>query len=194
MTDNTRFTHAVKMDGQKPPMDLIPWESMEGVAQVLDFGRCKYQAHNWRKGFLWTRLASAALRHIFSWLSGEDNDKESGLSHIDHATCCLMFLSAHIKSKAMGKDDRAHILLAEDTPKPIPAASVPVHSETVWGVFYVGYTGKQGKYLNFVSGPFVSQDVAQAALIARAESQENNPDEYYLDTYRIKPDGKADFT
>lgn len=110
MSDD-RFTHAVKMDENKPPLDLIPWEAMDGVARVLDFGRVKYEAHNWRKGFKWTRLAAAALRHIFSWLSGEDKDKESGLSHIDHALCCLMFLSAHIKNANMGKDDRAHVLL-----------------------------------------------------------------------------------
>jgi hypothetical protein len=102
---DTRFSDAVKYDGNKPPMHLIPWEAMTGAAQVLDFGRVKYQAHNWRKGFAWCRLAGAALRHIFAWLSGEDKDPESGLSHIDHALCCLMFLSAHIKGE-LGTDDR----------------------------------------------------------------------------------------
>jgi hypothetical protein len=103
MTEN-RFT-ATKFDQNKPPMQLIPWEAMTGIAQVLDFGRQKYAEHNWRNGFLWGRLAGAALRHIFAWLSGEDKDPESGLSHIDHALCCLMFLSAHIKG-GLGKDDR----------------------------------------------------------------------------------------
>ncbi len=94
-------------------MDLIPWEAMEGVARVLDHGRSKYSAHNWRGGFDWGRLAGACLRHVFAWLSGQDLDPESGLSHIDHALCCLMFLTAHIKS-GLGKDDR------HKAPKPDP--------------------------------------------------------------------------
>jgi hypothetical protein len=116
---DTRFTAATKLDANKPPMELIPWEAMVGVAQVLDFGRVKYAAHNWRKGFQWGRLAAAALRHIFAWLSGQENDPESGLSHIDHATCCLMFLSAHIKGE-LGEDDRAQVLLAADRPERRP--------------------------------------------------------------------------
>ena len=75
----SRFT-ATKYDSAKPPMDLIPWEAMEGVARVLDFGRVKYAAHNWRHGFEWGRLVAAALRHLFAFLSGENNDPESGLA------------------------------------------------------------------------------------------------------------------
>jgi hypothetical protein len=112
MTES-RFT-ATKFDQNKPPLDLLPWEAVEEVARVLDFGRQKYAAHNWRKGFLWTRLAAACLRHVFAWLSGQDKDPESGLSHIAHACCDLMFLLAHIVSE-LGKDDRAHVLLTEDT-------------------------------------------------------------------------------
>jgi hypothetical protein len=41
----------------------------------------------------WSRMVGAALRHIHAFNDGEDNDPESGLSHIDHALCCLMFLS-----------------------------------------------------------------------------------------------------
>ncbi len=120
MTD-ARFTAGTKHDTGKPPMDLIPWEAMTGVAQVLDFGRVKYAAHNWRGGFEWGRLAAAALRHIFKWLAGEDKDPESGLSHIDHALCCLMFLTAHIKSD-LGKDDR-------HKPAPAPEMSPAERSE-----------------------------------------------------------------
>ena len=96
---------AVKFDSNKPPMDLIPHEAMVEVAKVLDFGRVKYAADNWRKGFHWRRLAGACLRHVYSWLGGEDKDPESGLSHIAHAICCLMFLMAHITSE-LGEDDR----------------------------------------------------------------------------------------
>jgi len=56
-------------------------------------------AHNWRKGIEITRLIGAALRHLFAFLRGEDNDPESGLSHIAHCSCCLMFISEIHRTK-----------------------------------------------------------------------------------------------
>ena len=82
----------VKLDTGKPPMELLDAYALEQVAMVLEFGRRKYSAHNWRKGISYGRLAGAALRHVFAFLRGEDVDLESGLPHIAHAMCCLMFL------------------------------------------------------------------------------------------------------
>jgi hypothetical protein len=169
MMSDSRFT-ATKLDTNKPPMDLVPWEAMTGVAQVLDFGRQKYAPHNWRKGFLWCRLTSAALRHVFAWLSGEDLDPESGLSHIDHALCCLMFLSAHIKSQ-LGKDDRACKLLTEgraDVPEQLPAAHVPKDKAPYYRVMFCRPSGKKWPAAHAGLGdiPFVSREKAQAAIHA----------------------------
>lgn len=96
---------ALKFDGGKPPIGLIPRSGVEGPARVLGFGARKYAAHNWRQGFAWSRLADATLRHVFAWLDGEDLDPESQLNHIDHALCELMFLREHIE-KNLGQDDR----------------------------------------------------------------------------------------
>lgn len=49
-------------------------------------------AHNWRGGISYSRLIGAALRHLFAFMRGEDLDKESGLSHLLHLSCCIMFL------------------------------------------------------------------------------------------------------
>ena len=179
MSDN-RFT-ATKLDTNKPPMDLIPWEAMTGVAQVLDFGRQKYAPHNWRKGFLWSRLVSAALRHMFTWLSGEDNDPESGMSHIDHALCCLMFLSAHIKS-GLGKDDRACRLLTEgraDVPEQLPAAPVPKHKNKRWFIVYA-LSGGTVDNVGSSPGPFISREVAQNAVGQRVAFYGNDPSSYRI--------------
>jgi hypothetical protein len=59
---------------------------------VLAFGAQKYAEHNWRNGFAWSRPLSAAMRHITAFNAGEDTDPESGLSHLAHAACCIMFL------------------------------------------------------------------------------------------------------
>jgi hypothetical protein len=96
---------AVKFDGEKTQMELLSEPAIEGLARVLTYGRIKYAADNWRKGMSWRRLVGAALRHFFAFMRGEDLDFESGLPHIDHALCCLMFLSEYQKRK-LGTDDR----------------------------------------------------------------------------------------
>jgi len=53
----------------------------------------------------WTRLVGASLRHIFAWIAGEEKDPESGISHIAHATCNLVFLLEYILTST-GEDDR----------------------------------------------------------------------------------------
>lgn len=172
MTADTRFTNATKLDAKKAPMDLLPWEAVQGVAEVLDFGRVKYSENNWRKGFQWCRLMAACLRHCFAWLSGEDKDAESGLSHIDHATCCLMFLSAHIKSK-MGIDNRYK---SAPEQADLPAARVPKNApEMQWWL-----TEMNGDHLD---GPFISRDVAEVARRYHVEQRNR----LVLITSRFKP-------
>lgn len=64
---------------------LIPWEAMDEIARVYAFGANKYAAHNWRKGYEWSKSFSALCRHIFAFWKGEERDPESGLSHLAHA-------------------------------------------------------------------------------------------------------------
>ena len=84
-------TEGAKGDGGKFPLGLIPRYPLEQVAAVLGFGEVKYGRHNWRKGILVQRNLNAALRHVVAYNEGEDLDPESGLSHLAHAICCLMF-------------------------------------------------------------------------------------------------------
>jgi len=86
------ITGALKFDEDKPSMNLLSRIALEETAKVMDFGKEKYNAHNWRKGFAWSRPLSAAMRHIMAFNDGEDKDPESGLSHLAHAACCIMFL------------------------------------------------------------------------------------------------------
>ena len=83
---------AVKFDQDKLPLNLLSTEALNQTAAVLKFGAQKYAEHNWRKGFAWSRPLAAAMRHLTAFNDGEDKDPESGLSHIGHAMCCLMFL------------------------------------------------------------------------------------------------------
>lgn len=81
-----------KFDEGKPPLGLLSREALVQVARVLAFGAAKYDAHNWRQGIAWQRPLDAAMRHILAFNEGEDNDTETGLSHLAHAMCELMFV------------------------------------------------------------------------------------------------------
>lgn len=80
-----------KHDGEKPKMDLLSSKWLVGVADILTFGAKKYSANNWRQGIQQSRLIAAAMRHLAAYNDGEDKDPESGLHHLLHASCCLMF-------------------------------------------------------------------------------------------------------
>lgn len=98
-------TGGIKHDSDKPALALLPFRATEEVAKVLAFGAKKYDAWNWKKGFAWSRLIGAALRHLFAFARGEDKDAETGLSHLAHAACCVLFLLEH-ELESLGSDDR----------------------------------------------------------------------------------------
>lgn len=83
----------VKHDTKKPRWTLVPWASVSAIVEVLEYGAQKYAPDNWRKVENGReRYANAALRHIMAWLGGERCDPESGLPHLAHAGCCILFL------------------------------------------------------------------------------------------------------
>ena len=92
---------AIKFDANKLDWSLIPWDSVEEILKVLEFGKVKYSSWNWAtgEGFKYTRVFNSLLRHLFSWIRGEDNDPESGLSHLAHAGCNVFFLLYYVKNK-----------------------------------------------------------------------------------------------
>ena len=86
------LTPGKKFDSEKPMLYLLPPKSINEVGKVLTYGAQKYDPENWRKvDDLQNRYTSAALRHIFAHMEGEEDDKETGLSHLAHAMCCLLF-------------------------------------------------------------------------------------------------------
>ena len=84
----------IKNDSGKTRYDLIDWPFVEGMAEVLTLGADKYSDDNWKrvKPFR-SRYVGAAMRHFVAWICGERLDKESGLSHLYHLGCCIMFLA-----------------------------------------------------------------------------------------------------
>ena len=95
----------IKHDAEKLPLDLLPVDVLEQVAKVLAHGAKKYSPDNWVKCPSLRRYYAAALRHLFAWAKGEDLDPESGLPHLAHASCCLLFLLGLVL-EGRAKDDR----------------------------------------------------------------------------------------
>lgn len=82
----------LKFDTGKPPMNLLDRHALEEIGRVLAFGAVKYGPEQWRGGIRYSRLIAAAMRHLTAYNSGEDTDPETGLSHMAHLGCCVMFL------------------------------------------------------------------------------------------------------
>ncbi|WP_284984276.1 dATP/dGTP diphosphohydrolase domain-containing protein [Arthrobacter sp. efr-133-TYG-118] len=83
--------------GSKPERhDLIPVEALATVAQLYGRGAAKYAAHNWRRGYEWSKSYAALQRHATQFWAGEDNDAEMGLPHMAsvafHALALLTFM------------------------------------------------------------------------------------------------------
>jgi hypothetical protein len=98
-------TEGVKFDQGKLRYDLLPPEMLEEVALVLTYGAVKYGDRNWERGMAWSRPFGALMRHMWAWWGGEDNDPETGYSHLSHALCCVVFLSVY-RRRGIGADDR----------------------------------------------------------------------------------------
>lgn len=102
---------AARGNSGKPRWSLLALEVFEPVVRVLMFGAKKYAAWNFTsgKGLSWTETGECMQRHLNAWLRGEDNDPESGESHLGHIGCNLMFLLYYRMYASKGyaeRDDR----------------------------------------------------------------------------------------
>jgi len=86
----------------------MPGDALEEIAKVLEFGAIKYSARNWELGMAWSRPFAALMRHMWAWWRGEDKDSETGLTHLAHAGCCILFLLS-FELRRVGTDDRAKL-------------------------------------------------------------------------------------
>lgn len=86
---------------------LLPSTALNRISEVYHFGASKYSAHNWRKGYEWSKSYDALQRHLSAWWERDEIDPESGLSHLAHAGFHLFALitySGHDRYKQF--DDR----------------------------------------------------------------------------------------
>lgn len=83
----------IKKDDDKRQWSLLPLQEIEDVIDVLQFGAKKYSADNWKLvENMDDRYYDALMRHIAAYRSGEEVDPESGLNHLAHAACNVLFM------------------------------------------------------------------------------------------------------
>jgi hypothetical protein len=76
-----------KFDSEKIDYSLLESLVVEMYCTVAQMGAKKYGRNNWKQATADDvyRYEAALLRHIMAYKSGEEIDKESGLSHLSHA-------------------------------------------------------------------------------------------------------------
>lgn len=106
-----KLDQATKYDSGKTEWDLLPWDSLEEIIKVLKFGAGKYDPWNWAEngGFKYSRLFNSSMRHLIAWFwRKEDLDPETGISHLAHLGCNVLFLLHYVlnKDKFNNNDNR----------------------------------------------------------------------------------------
>lgn len=82
-----------KLDSEKLRWDLLPITEIEEVVKILTFGAKKYADNNWQiVPNARERYYAALMRHVVLYRKGEQIDPESGVSHLAHAMCNMVFL------------------------------------------------------------------------------------------------------
>ncbi len=96
-----------KADTGKPKLSMlfqpVLFGAIVALVRVLEYGAKKYpSADNWTKvEDAVNRYRDAALRHVAARASGEIVDPESGLPHMAHAACSVLFsLALDLKEKS----------------------------------------------------------------------------------------------
>lgn len=116
MSDTPKSAEGTKHDTEKERWDLLPMGTLIPVVKILTFGAKKYGVDNWKKlADPLNRYFSAAMRHLVAYSEGHwldicdehwkgrwsvpresdrppDCMKCSGLPHLAHAICNLLFL------------------------------------------------------------------------------------------------------
>lgn len=85
MNNEIRVTDALTggQKGSKPArFSLIPPDFLWALAEHYGRGALKYEDRNWERGYKWSLSVDALNRHLSAWLQGEDDDEESGSSHL----------------------------------------------------------------------------------------------------------------
>lgn len=81
-------------------------KTMEAVSNVMTIGAEKYDRNNWKNGGPITEAEDSLLRHLTAFHNCQDEDPESGLSHLAHIICNASFIIENYERYGSTFDDR----------------------------------------------------------------------------------------
>ncbi len=93
------MSEAVKQDLGKRRLDLLPWDAIDKVGDILTYGIKKYPSpeENWRVNSTKEdikRYEAALTRHLSEHMQGNKLDEESGCTHMSHIATNALFIIA----------------------------------------------------------------------------------------------------
>ena len=97
-----RYAGGAQRTDRKPRFDLIPFEFLESVADVLTEGAARYGRCNWKRGqkdfFLdpWNH----AFVHLQKFKEGDRSE-----DHLGHLACNVAFMIWVVKNGIISQDD-----------------------------------------------------------------------------------------
>jgi hypothetical protein len=86
-------TGALRYNSDKPQLSQIDPLFLIGLSDLMTISAKKYSKWNYAKGQNLTTVCDSMSRHLLSFLNGENDDKESGKSHLLHiaANCIIAY-------------------------------------------------------------------------------------------------------
>jgi hypothetical protein len=92
--DETETTPVKEDKSKKSRWDLLPFSALELAAEVMARG-CGIHRNNdgWKEVPIDSHFASL-MRHISAWRRGDKYDNVTGLHHMSHAACRVLFILA----------------------------------------------------------------------------------------------------
>jgi len=89
----------------KAPMSTVPANVLIEVGTAMMEGALKYGRHNFRAADVRASVYyDAGLRHLMAWWEGENNDPDSGVSHLTKAIAGLVVLRDAMMNDRLNDD------------------------------------------------------------------------------------------
>lgn len=97
--DDALEDQEIKADAGKPKLRFVPWEIVNDIAYVREYGVKKYHAVDSWKEVEPERYVDALLRHTLAFAQDPaGDDEESGMPHLWHVACNVAFLCEYLKA------------------------------------------------------------------------------------------------
>lgn len=106
MKANKSKTGSLRYNQGKPEVSQLDPRFILALADLMTKSAEKYGKFNWAKGQEYHTPFDSCQRHLLKFMSGEDIDSESGLSHLVHAAANIMIMWTSQKKNIKYLDSR----------------------------------------------------------------------------------------